>query len=304
MTSYGVSSDNRLSSDPTWTSYTYDAEGNLTKKSKGPSAETWTYGYNERDQIVWMEDRATDGGSLLFRADFTYDVFGNRIQQVESSLTTRFGVDGQDVWVDLDGTNAVVTRYVRPDGVDALAARETAAGVVTWYLTDHLGSVKALMSTAGLVIDRLSYDAFGGKSETVPAVGDRFKYAGYQFDTTAGLYYVQARWYDPATAKWTSEDPIRFAAKDYNIYRYVGNNATDATDPTGLVLFSTAYSAPRLQEFLAEHTGELNKDLMPLRAPVETTIIQLGQGQYQNLLVEEEKGDRHVYYRGLFHGKR
>jgi hypothetical protein len=36
-------SGNQLSTDGTWT-YTYDAAGNETKKGKGASAETWTFG--------------------------------------------------------------------------------------------------------------------------------------------------------------------------------------------------------------------------------------------------------------------
>ncbi len=184
--------------------------------------------------MLWAEDRATDGGTLLARADFTYDVNGNLIQKTVGSLTTRYGLDGTTVWADLDNTNAVQVRYVSPDSADALGAKETAAGVVTWYLTDHLGSVRALMSTAGVAIDKLTYDAFGAATETMPSQGDRFKYAGYQLDATTNLYDVQARWYDPTTGRWTSEDPIRTKAGDSDLYRYVGNNATDATDPSGL----------------------------------------------------------------------
>jgi hypothetical protein len=48
------------------------------------------------------------------------------------------------------------------------------------------------------------------------------------------LQYNRARWYDPATQRWTSRDPIEFAAGDGNLYRYVGNDPADRTDPTGL----------------------------------------------------------------------
>src|SRR5437016_3358727 len=40
--------------------------------------------------------------------------------------------------------------------------------------------------------------------------------------------------YDPTTGRWTSEDPTGFAGGDANLYRYVGNNPTNATDPSGL----------------------------------------------------------------------
>jgi RHS repeat-associated protein len=43
-----------------------------------------------------------------------------------------------------------------------------------------------------------------------------------------------ARWYDPATARWLSEDPSGFDGGDANLYRYAGNSALNFTDPTGL----------------------------------------------------------------------
>jgi hypothetical protein len=40
--------------------------------------------------------------------------------------------------------------------------------------------------------------------------------------------------YDPTTAQWTTEDPIEFDAEDPNLRRYVGNDPTNSTDPSGL----------------------------------------------------------------------
>ena len=48
---YVTGSNNQLTNDGVWT-YTYDAEGNLRKKSKGASAETWTYAYHNENHLV------------------------------------------------------------------------------------------------------------------------------------------------------------------------------------------------------------------------------------------------------------
>jgi hypothetical protein len=40
--------------------------------------------------------------------------------------------------------------------------------------------------------------------------------------------------YDPTIGRWTSEDPIAFEGGDANLYRYVGNDAANAVDPSGL----------------------------------------------------------------------
>ncbi|REJ70396.1 MAG: RHS repeat-associated core domain-containing protein, partial [Planctomycetota bacterium] len=56
---------------------------------------------------------------------------------------------------------------------------------------------------------------------------------GRAFDDETGLQNNLHRWYDPVTGRWASEDPIGFAAGDANLYRYVGNFSTGATDPEG-----------------------------------------------------------------------
>jgi RHS repeat-associated protein len=40
--------------------------------------------------------------------------------------------------------------------------------------------------------------------------------------------------YDPNVGRWTAQDPIGFEGGDVNLYRYVGNHPTNATDPSGL----------------------------------------------------------------------
>ena len=47
------------------------------------------------------------------------------------------------------------------------------------------------------------------------------------------LYYYRARYYDPNTGRFASEDPIGFSAGDVNIYRYVFNNPLNFNDPSG-----------------------------------------------------------------------
>lgn len=40
--------------------------------------------------------------------------------------------------------------------------------------------------------------------------------------------------YDPTVGRWMAQDPIGFDAEDADLYRYVGNSPTNATDPSGL----------------------------------------------------------------------
>jgi len=61
-----------------------------------------------------------------------------------------------------------------------------------------------------------------------------FGYTGKMLDEATGLQNNLNRWYDSQTGRWISQDPIGFAGGDANLYRYVGNSPTNATDPSGL----------------------------------------------------------------------
>lgn len=73
-------SGNRTTNDGVWT-YTYDAAGSVTKKSKGASSDTWVYGYDHRNQMLTTAFSATDGGSVTQRVTYVYDALGNRIER-------------------------------------------------------------------------------------------------------------------------------------------------------------------------------------------------------------------------------
>ena len=153
-------------------------------------------------------------------------------------------------FVDADGhaTGAAPTldkRYFQGPGVDQLLSQEnvtqstSSPNRVWWVLPDHLGSTRDLVTgggtgaAVGSVVAHFQYDSFGVLLDGRENV-TRYQFTGRESDSNTDLNYHRARWYDPLTGKFTSEDPITFAARDPNITRYVGNGVLNATDPSGL----------------------------------------------------------------------
>ena len=107
-------------------------------------------------------------------------------------------------------------------------------------MTDHLGTVRDLaeydaVSGDTTVVNHIVYDAFGRiVSETDPGFDFLYGFTGRERDGESDLHYNRARYYDVTTGRWLSQDPIGFAAGDANLYRYVGNQPTTKTDPSGL----------------------------------------------------------------------
>jgi|GEM_PF-3389545 len=65
---------------------------------------------------------------------------------------------------------------------------------------------------------------------------NNIKYAGYFYDGETGLYYLNARFYDPETARFIQEDTYRGGINDplsLNLYTYSHNNPISYYDPTG-----------------------------------------------------------------------
>jgi RHS repeat-associated protein len=112
---------------------------------------------------------------------------------------------------------------------------------VQWCLTDHLNSVRLVLDASGAILDQIASDAFGNiVARLNPLVDNPLLFASREFDAETGLYYNRARYLDPSTGRWTTQDPMGFAAGDANLYRYVGNRATLATDPSGNIAWFVA----------------------------------------------------------------
>ena len=76
----------------------------------------------------------------------------------------------------------------------SILARTSSGGTTAWYLTDNLGSVRDIVSTSGSELDHIVYDSFGNiVTETDVSNGDRFKFAGMQYDATSGQYFDNLR---------------------------------------------------------------------------------------------------------------
>jgi RHS repeat-associated protein len=241
---YQTAADNRMSTDGIWT-YTYDNKGNLTQKTQGSggSQVTWKYSYDNLNRLVSAVE-ITAGTTTAVQATYIYDVFGNRIEEDNftsssgKTTITRHAYDGQNVWADLDHTNASIAFYIYGDGVDEIWARaipsgQTNAGVA-FYLTDHLGSIRDLMDNTGALKDHLDYDGYGNVTESKQGYGDRYKWTGREYDYDTALQYNRGRYFIPAAGRWMSQDPMGFSAGDANLYRYVGNDCSNAVDPSGL----------------------------------------------------------------------
>ena len=103
----------------------------------------------------------------------------------------------------------------------------------TWYhyASDEQGSTIFITGQNGEVKNRYAYDAFGNTVDKEEQILNRYQYTGQQFDQITQQYYLRARFYNPAIARFTQED--EYHGDGLNLYAYCANNPVDYYDPGG-----------------------------------------------------------------------
>ncbi|MFR4993270.1 MAG: RHS repeat-associated core domain-containing protein [Oscillospiraceae bacterium] len=84
-----------------------------------------------------------------------------------------------------------------------------------------------------------TYDAWGNilSQSGSMASTNPLRYRGYYYDSETGFYYLQSRYYDPATRRFINADVYSSTdssdAVSCNMFAYCGNNPTSRSDETG-----------------------------------------------------------------------
>jgi len=84
--------------------------------------------------------------------------------------------------------------------------------------------------------DSYDYDAFGNKINSTGTTPNNYLYRGEQFDSDLGLYYLRARYYNPATGRFLSRDPEDGKLKapaSLHKYLYAAGDPVNRIDPRG-----------------------------------------------------------------------
>ena len=104
-----------------------------------------------------------------------------------------------------------------------------------FYRYDIRGSVTNIVDGAGSVVKSYDYDEFGVTTSTGDTFFNEVTFTGSVADAS-GLLYMNARYYNPATARFLSQDTYTGSASDpwtQHLYAYCNNNPVNMVDPTG-----------------------------------------------------------------------
>jgi RHS repeat-associated protein len=220
--------------------YNYDANGNMTSRhivDPGGNKD-YTLTYDAENRLT-----AVTGAST---ANLYYDGDGKQVKTIVNGATTFYVGNHYEV------KNSVVTKYYFA-GTTRLAVRT--AGTLTFLLADHLGSTTLSTNASGAVNATALYKAFGELRSTPSALGTDYKFTGQREEASLGLYFFNARWFDPSLGRFTSPDTIvptsTQGTQAWDRYAYVNNNPVAYYDSTGHDATSTSYTYSTASDFSA-----------------------------------------------------
>jgi len=215
--------------------YDYDAENRLIavtplNSASGLTRTTFAYDYRHRRTQRQVYEWQTDRWSLLAEHWSVYDGWN----VIKETTTTASG-DSTDVYVwglDVSGT------FQGAGGVGGLLSKANSlTGRTLLYTFDLNGHVGQLIdSNTGRIAAHYEYDPFGNTlvADGPEAEKNPYRFSTKPFDWETGLYAYTFRDYSPRLGRWTTRDPI--AEKGgLNLYGFVGNNAVNLIDPSGLL---------------------------------------------------------------------
>lgn len=144
-------------------------------------------------------------------------------------------VENDNVLMETDENDTTTAVYTNePDEFRNLLSQRRGTAS-SYYHYDGIGSTRELTSTTENTTDTYIYTAFGEAVAITGTTINPFRYVGafgYYHDPETADYYIRARTYRPAIARWTSLDPSQFI-DGINRYVYVHNLPTSDLDPGG-----------------------------------------------------------------------
>lgn len=193
------------------------------------------FSYDHCNHLVTATVHPSEGVAASTTVNLGYD-YANRLISRE--------VDGSKTWIlydrDMpiaefaDGAMEASTLYFYAlDRLDDFHAMWNASSGESWFLKDHLGSVRGVLDGTGAFVSWVDYDAYGNILGTPPAGLGPIRYAGRSSLEELALYENRRCYYDPIIGRFTQPDPMHIAGGDMNLYAYVANNPMDYTDPKG-----------------------------------------------------------------------
>ncbi len=216
--------------------YLYDQCGNMIVRRAGTTGSQ-ALEYDAENQLI----RLSEAGTVL--VEYAYSASGQRLWKRKNQTDLQVWIGnlyeekgGKTLFHVFAGGQRICT--FEPTSVLNGGANPSSTHVGYYYHQDQLGSSSVLSGNTGSQLEINAYYPFGRTQTATPQAVFKVsnQFTGQVKDEETGLYYYNARYYDPELGRFIQADtiiPDLSNPQSYNRYAYVLNNPLRYTDPDG-----------------------------------------------------------------------
>jgi RHS repeat-associated protein len=199
-----------------------DALGRVVRRVKNGDVVEFTYG-PEHELLSVVSPSSPP-------VRFRYDALLRRISKTVDAQETRYLWVGDQPWRVVEASRTLDHVTLGPNG--RLLA-QVVDGNAYDVITDHLGNPVALVDGNG----EIAWQQIAPfVAEETSGVDCAWRFPGQLFDAETELAYNRFRYFDPATSRYMTPDPLPFM-QGLNSFSYVDNDFLNQIDPLGLSCF-------------------------------------------------------------------
>jgi RHS repeat-associated protein len=212
--------------------YTYDAAGNMTYNATPP---TQSYTYD-------AENRISTAITSLGTETYTYDADGNRVEKSNGTTGTLYWYMSPGIVGESDLSGNLTAEYVFFDG-ERVARKDLPGNAVSYYFSDHLKTTDIVTDAQGNIKNESDFYPWGGELQFLANDSNHYKFTGKERDSETQLDYFGARYYSNGLGRFITPDwaakpePVPYADRTdpqtLNQYSYVRNIPTVKVDADG-----------------------------------------------------------------------
>lgn len=176
----------------------------------------------EYDKVIIKQNLLSKYGINAFNA-LSYELTGYVVD-----LTKEYS----EVLLEYGSNGAVTNVYDYGNGRNSAIIN----GISYSYLYDGRGSVSQLTDKNGNIAISYTYNIYGKTFASNNLINNPYQYNAEYTDSSTGLQYLRARYYNPSTHRFQSKDTFQGHTNKpitRNSYAYVGNNPINFVDPSG-----------------------------------------------------------------------
>ena len=209
----------------------YDGDGNrlFTMDYTGENNDRWDIWIPEcGGNADKVDDSAKDAMkelaglvSVRDRRDYTITEYVNDVTR-----------ENEEVLAEINPRGKVTTAYTYGYNRESADVNSD----TQYYLYDGKGNVSKISSEWGRVKETYNYDPYGNLTYGIPDTVNYYGYNGESSNLATGLQYLRARYYNPQTGSFLTEDTYAGQISNpltLNRYDYVSNNPVNYVDPSG-----------------------------------------------------------------------